>query len=268
MNFDGGILRATGDQSDFIQSPTTPVQPDVILGSRGGYIDTNGFQIGIARPIGGVGGLTKLGEGTLTLSEPSHYQGATTVEQGTLQLASPRFGSGDNRLPAGSPLVVGNANDTGSATVDLNGRNQEVAALSSLGTYMSRVVTNSAATGSTLTVNSGVDTTYAGQLTGNLSLTKLGSGTLTLTANHTLSGLTSVNGGTLAVNGSIAGDVAVGPGGILRGSGTFGSLLVGDGGTFSPGNSPGLATVLGDLTLSHGRHLPCRSFGNDCRLPL
>src|SRR5262249_29423000 len=46
--------------------------------------------------------------------------------------------------------------------------------------------------------------------------------------------------------------LTVGPGGILRGTGTFGSVTVTEGGIFSPGNSPGLATVLGDLTLSRG----------------
>jgi T5SS/PEP-CTERM-associated repeat protein/autotransporter-associated beta strand protein len=250
VNFNGGILRATGAQANFIQSIGT--QPDVMIQSRGAYIDTNGFQVGISRPFAGFGGLTKLGEGTLMLSDASRYTGATTVEQGTLQLGALPFASGDNRLPVQSALVVGNTSDTGSATVNLNGWNQEVAALSSLGSTMSRVVTNTATTPSTLTVNQAIDTTFGGQLNGNLSLTKLGGGTLTLAGENTLSGLTSVSGGTLAVNGSIAGDVAVGPGGLLRGTGTFGSITVAEGGIFSPGNSPGLATVLGDLTLSHG----------------
>jgi autotransporter-associated beta strand protein/T5SS/PEP-CTERM-associated repeat protein len=250
VNFNGGILRATGDQANFIQS--IGGQPDLMIGSRGAYIDTNGFQVGISRPFAGFGGLTKLGEGTLTLSDASSYTGATTVEQGTLQLGALPFASGDNRLPVQAALVVGDTGDTGSATVNLNGWNQAVAALSSLGSTMSRVVTNAAATPSTLTVDQAIDTTFGGQLTGNLSLTKLGGGILTLAGENTLSGLTSVNGGTLAVNGSIAGDVAVGPGGILGGTGTFGSVTVTDGGIFSPGNSPGLATVLGDLTLSHG----------------
>jgi len=73
-------------------------------------------------------------------------------------------------------------------------------------------------------------------LTGTGGLEKLGAGSLTLSANNTYAGTTTVSEGLLKVNGSV-GSVAVSSGGSLGGSGTTGSLLVN--GTLTPGNSPG-----------------------------
>ncbi len=49
-------------------------------------MDSNGFSLGTAVGLDGIGGLTKLGPGTLTLSGTNIYTGATTVEAGTLVL--------------------------------------------------------------------------------------------------------------------------------------------------------------------------------------
>jgi len=73
-------------------------------------------------------------------------------------------------------------------------------------------------------------------LTGTGGLEKLGAGSLTLSANNTYAGTTTVSEGLLKVNGSV-GSVTVSSGGSLGGSGTTGSLLVN--GTLTPGNSPG-----------------------------
>lgn len=55
----------------------------------------------------------------------------------------------------------------------------------------------------------GVGATIAAVLSGSGSLTKTGGGTLTLTANNSFTGLTTVLGGTLVNQGGIAGDIAV-----------------------------------------------------------
>jgi T5SS/PEP-CTERM-associated repeat protein/autotransporter-associated beta strand protein len=250
IQFDGGILRATAAQFNFIQPLSgRPLQ----IGPHGAFIDTNGFAIGLERPFSGAGGLTKLGEGTLTLMQfASTYLGATVIEQGTLQIATQFPTVFRDFLPTGTALIIGNAADTGSATFNLNGVNQQVGSLSSVGTHMSRVVTNTASTHATLTVNQTVDTTFAGQIAGNLSLTKLGAGTLSLTGTNTYTGLTSVNEGTLKVDGSIAGDVVVAAGAVLSGHGSVGGLTLASGAVLSPGGSPGILTVGGDLALSGG----------------
>ncbi|MEO6740616.1 MAG: PEP-CTERM sorting domain-containing protein [Chthoniobacteraceae bacterium] len=60
-----------------------------------------------------------------------------------------------------------------------------------------------------------------------------------------------LNGGLLVNNGTQTGTLNVNFGGVAKGAGTFGVVNVTDGGRFSPGNSPGTATV-SQLTLSGG----------------
>lgn len=250
INFDGGVLRATGNHSNFVQPKSGSPLSVLDIGPQGAFIDTNGFAIGVERSFSGTGGLTKQGEGTLTLSgfDTSTYLGATSVEQGTLQLALrilPR-----NYLPLGTALMLGNAADVGAAAFNLNGLDQEIGSLSSIGNTMSRVVTNTSATAATLTVKQQIDTTFAGNLMGNLRLTKLGDGKLTLSGASSHIGVTTIAGGALQVDGSIAGQVAVGAGGTLLGHGSVGAVTVQSGGVVSPGTSPGRLQVTGDLVLA------------------
>lgn len=81
INFNGGILRATGNQADFIRKFNTS---NIEIQAGGAFIDSNGFNIGVSTNFDGVGGLTKLGAGTLTLTGTSSYSGDTVVEGGKL----------------------------------------------------------------------------------------------------------------------------------------------------------------------------------------
>jgi outer membrane autotransporter protein len=92
------------------------------------------------------------------------------------------------------------------------------------------------------------------------SLTKVGTGTLTLTGANTYTGPTTVNGGSLIVDGSIAsaettdnGETFVNPGGLLGGNGIIGGDLT-NSGIVNPGhvNSPGTLTVAGNYTQTAG----------------
>lgn len=85
-------------------------------------------------------------------------------------------------------------------------------------------------------------------------LTKLGSGTVTLTAASTFTGPTLVSNGTLVVNGSLsASAVTVTNGATLAGTGTCGNgVIVQPNGTVAPGNLGviGALTVTGTATLN------------------
>jgi autotransporter-associated beta strand protein/T5SS/PEP-CTERM-associated repeat protein len=192
--------------------------------------------------ITGGGGLTKIGAGTLTLSGSSSYSGATAVDAGTLQARA------TNAFSSSSAFTVA----TG-ATLDLNSFNQTIGSLAGAGQ-----VTNSAPSFAALTAGgNNTSTTFSGILQdgvagGFLSLTKVGSGTLTLSGVNTYSGGTTINAGTLAVsadNNLGNGGLAFG-GGILQFLSGFGSsrtvTLNAGGGTFDTnGNSASLAGNIG-----------------------
>jgi fibronectin-binding autotransporter adhesin len=96
--------------------------------------------------------------------------------------------------------------------------------------------------------------TYAGVISGSGNLVKSGAGAVTLSGNNTFGGTTTVSAGTLLINGdqsSATGSLSVLAGATLGGDGTIGGN-VSVAGTHSPGNSPGLQTINGDLTYSGG----------------
>lgn len=106
-------------------------------------------------------------------------------------------------------------------------------------------------------VSPSITATWAGVLNGNSTLTKTGIGTLVLSNNsNTHTGPVTVNAGTLAVNGTLptsTNTVTVNSTGRLGGSGIIArSVIVNSGGTLAPGNSPGILTIDGNLTLASG----------------
>lgn len=173
------------------------------------------------------GALTKAGAGTLTLSGTQLYTGATSVSDGTLVV--------NGSIAASSGLsLADSANLAGTGTVgavSLAGHNT----LSSAGTL----------TTGTLTVGGTGNALTTGTLSG---LASVGSGAdFSISSGATL-GSASVSG-QLVNNGAISGGVTVNSGGTLLGSGSFADVVIAAGGILSPGNSPGLQTFSGDLTL-------------------
>ncbi len=218
-----------------------------------GVIDDgpNTYTLGIRNAAGG---------GTTILSGANTYGGNTDVIVGLLRIAG-----GDNRLPTGTVLRIGNDSNTGTATFDLNGFNQQVAGLTDVGTSMARTVTNSAAALSTLTVNNASNYTYGGTATGNLALAKGGAGMLTLTGGNTYTGTTTISAGTLQV-GSGGGTGTLGSGNVVNnaalvvnrtGTLTLDQAISGTGSISKQGGGTlvlsGNNTYSGTTTISEGR---------------
>ena len=156
-------------------------------------------------------------------------------------------------------MTLGSLTD-GSVTnrFDLNGYNQTIAAILDAGPA-TNVVTNSGVGSPTLTLNGSTNTSFGtngGIFSGNLSLARSGTGTITIWGNQTYTGTTLVNGGAIMLNGTHTGGAlyTVNTRGTLFGTGTTtASVAAGNGGTIRPGNgvTPGTLTV-GGLSFTGG----------------
>ena len=95
------------------------------------------------------------------------------------------------------------------------------------------------------------NTTYAGSIQGNATLTKVGTGVFTLTGNSNYTGATAVNTGSLILNGALGTTpVTVASGATLSGTGsTGGTVSVANGGILSPGTG-GIAGTIRPNALS------------------
>jgi autotransporter-associated beta strand protein len=220
FNFNGGTFKANGTSATI--AATTSGRVNVRDG--GAVIDSNGFNITFGEElqhsnIGGDaaidGGLTKKGNGLLTLAETNTYTGVTTIEAGGLRITK--------------TTALYNGSSASWTAANLNIRNGGLLALNVGGTGefsntdVTTLLTNLAAsTGSTNGMNAGsslgFDTTNAaggftigdtlanttGAGGGARGFQKFGSNTLTLTGTNTYTGGTTVHGGTLVIGNASA----------------------------------------------------------------
>ena len=94
-------------------------------------------------------------------------------------------------------------------------------------------------------------------ISGTGAVIKNGTGTQTFTGTNTTTGTLTINAGTgsigTAAGGSWAGSVIANSGGTLKGRGTIGgNVTINSGATYAVGNSPGIQSILGNLTLASG----------------
>lgn len=89
LTFNGGTLSATANNPDFIT--VYGGEQNAYIGNGGAVIDTAGHEVGININLlaSGGGGVSKEGEGRLTLAGSNKYCGATKVCAGTLRLTQP-----------------------------------------------------------------------------------------------------------------------------------------------------------------------------------
>ena len=262
----GGALRA---------SETFTSARAVDLAFSGAFLVDAGKALTLSGIVSGPGILTKVGDGTLILTGANTYTGNIQNNGGTLQgnTTSLRnnivFDASDNPVArsvtfdqAADGTFAGNITGKGSFTkigagmLTLSGTNSY-----STGTTVSAGTlkgTSSSLQGNILNnadviFDQSENGTYAGVMSGTGTLTKNGTGKLSLPGIQTFTGATNINAGNLNVNGSLASSsvVNVNTGATLSGNGTFGNVN-NNGGTISPGNSVGTVHINGNLNMASG----------------
>jgi autotransporter-associated beta strand protein len=219
LNLNGGTLQAIANDS-----PTTLFLPVVggltaNVDSGGANINTNGFNVTIAQNLvhgNGTpdGGLTKFGNGTLTLTGTNTYNGLTSVTNGTLAISSVAAGATAQSLGEGGNVTLGVAS-TSSGILDYTGAGgtlgKNISALGNgsdtienTGSGLLTLSGTLAKNGTTLTLEGGSSgITVSGNITGanaNSDLVVNG-GTTNLTGTNTYNGPTDIiNGGLLNAN--------------------------------------------------------------------
>ena len=209
----------------------------------------------LSGPVSGGFALDKAGAGSLGLSGANSYSGATTVTAGTLVAGhATALGTvaGGTTVLAGATLEINNVN-LGNEALSLAGDGLSgVGALVGRGTAALGGAVTLAADASVGVPGSLVLAGAIGQSGGARALTKIDTGTLTLTGNGSYAGGTTVAAGTLAVSGAGAagtGTIAVGGQSLQIDNGaTVLNAVTLAGGSIS--NSAGQGTLAGLTTLS------------------
>ncbi len=182
FNFGGGTLQVAG--SDLSASINA-----TLIANTTSTIDTNGFNATWSGLLGGAGGITKIGNGTLTLDGLDTETGKVTINGGTIFL-------GDANALGNPDMLAVNL-----GALDLNSQNITVSSLSGNFGGNGRITDSSSGNGTTtVTVNGTVDCTYSGTISNGPSKTveliKAGTNNLSMgTAPDTV----VINGGTLTL---------------------------------------------------------------------
>ncbi len=166
------------------------VDSDITFGGNNtfsiGTSSTNMLTLnGVLSETGGPRTLTKTGAGILALAGANTFSGDAKVSGGTLRLDQ--------------PLALQNSTlDYGNYGGVISFGSQTSATLGGLKGAQSLALTNAASGAVALSVGkNGASTAYSGVLSGGGSLTKIGTGTLTLAGASSYTGDTTISGGTL-----------------------------------------------------------------------
>jgi autotransporter-associated beta strand protein len=192
-------VNATTGQTTFNVGSTGSANPDLAVWVP--LIDGGGVAIGSSSR-----GLIKTGTGTLALFQTNTYHGATTLSNGVVVLDS------TEQVGVSGPLGTSAAANAGS--IVFNGGTLRYSAVNN-NDYSGRFST---ATNQPFNIDTaGQSVSFATALAGtNSSLTKLGTGTLTLSATNTFTGAATVSNGSLvltttgAISNSTALNIAAG----------------------------------------------------------
>jgi autotransporter-associated beta strand protein len=190
LNDDGYTLKLLADGLTVdADVPASSIGAKVDVGADQTWTINSANALTVSGVVSGLSSLTKAGSGTLALAAANTYSGTTQVTAGTLSLAN-------LSALAGSTLYR-DPNDTGVLSYDVAGATTyNLGGLSGAGTLD--------AGGKTLSIGGNNQSTeFSGDLS-NGALTKVGSGTLTLSGASTFAGAVNVNAGRLTLTNSDA----------------------------------------------------------------
>lgn len=242
---DGGRLSAastSGGAVTYALASTHGIQVGDGAGTSISVVPNGALTYGgvIANKSGEVGSWAKQGSGTLELGGVSTYTGTTDINNGTLRLTT-----GNDRLPTGTVVSLGQSASASLGTLDLNSLNQTIAGLNSTTGLNATSANNTVTSSGIATLTLGGSGTYSygdgtaansGVIAGSISLIKSGTGTQTLGDTNTYTDGTTISGGTLIL-GHVTDTLA-----------DTGTVNV-NGGTLSIGAN---SDTVGDVTLTSG----------------
>jgi fibronectin-binding autotransporter adhesin len=251
--FSGGAIRLAANGVTI--SGNVTLAGDSRIGARGA-----GAAGGvISGKITGSGALELGGSATLGVINLSNsandWTGDTTILLGTVKVAATAGEVIPNGTGKGNVIISGDPTNPVASTLDLNGKTETINGLVSAGEPSRVLVNSSAGVGTLIVGDNNATASFGGVLqngAGTLNLTKIGTGTQTLTGNNTHSGVTTINGGILALstagtNNIPSSNVVVGAAGELAVAGVTGG--------FSPGTTQTITNngkVSGPISMTSG----------------
>ena len=195
-----------------LQGSTSSIKGNIL--DNGSLIFNQNFDGTCPGDITGSGSLTKQGSGKVILSGTNSYSGGTTISTGTLQGSTSSvkgnifdngsliFDQNFNGTCPGDITGSGSLTKQGSGTVILLGTNFYSGGTTiSAGTLQGNTdsIQGTILNNSSLILDQSFDGTYSGAMSGSGSLTKQGSGTVTLSGANIYTGGTTISAGALNV---------------------------------------------------------------------
>ena len=244
---------------------------------------TNGTFAGV---ISGAGQLRKIGTAVLTLTGVNTYTGLTTVSAGTLSGSTTsllgnivnngvvQFNQTSNGNYTGVISGTGQLSKIGTGVLILTGANTYTGLTTvSAGTLRGNTTSLSGniANSGVVEFNQTTNGTFAGVISGTGQLSKIGTGTVSLSGASSYKGSTLIDTGALFIEGnqaSATGAVSVALGATLGGKGTVGgpTTILSDGnhriGASATGDQPGYQTFANALTYNAGSEVFWRLAAN------
>ena len=211
-------------------------------------ITTTAGNLTVGGTVSGAFGVTKAGNGTLTLSGANNYSGQTTLSAGQININSATALGTGTFDPNG-----GSIDNTSGASITMTANNAMLwnSNLTFVGSNALNLGTGTATMSANHTITTTANTlTIGGVVSGAFLLTKAGAGTLVLTGTNTFSNGLTLSGGVLALNNA----AATGTGTFTIGNGTSVDNTSGSAITLSNNNAVTMSnfTFVGTNNLNFG----------------